>query len=163
MIFILSSLGCLNKGDNSSIQNTVLLKSIDFGSLQIKTPKNWRKLTMHGIDSYVGGITNEMDTLVFDYGNYSNNLIAGGQCKEQLYADVTVNGKVGYITKPKIKGNGFLGIYFGNIDREKFNLCTNRQSKNEDTIILIFQNITFKTSDTTRNTQVLKFAPKKCD
>jgi len=118
---------------------------------------------MRGIDSYVDGITNDRDTLEFDFGDYSNNLKDDGACEIQVHADDTINGKAGYISKPKIRGKGFLGVYFGDINGAKFNLCSRLNPKDEDTIISIFQSIRFKTSDTTRNTQLLKFVPIKCN
>ncbi|HTA84053.1 MAG TPA: hypothetical protein VK783_14010 [Bacteroidia bacterium] len=132
-------------------------KTLNYGSFKIKTPSNWNKIKLEGIDSFVGGLTNGIDTLVFDFGLYSNSLT--DDFEKQLYADDTINGKVGYITKPKIKGEGFLGVYFENIDGDKFNLC-GRDPLNEDTIMLIFQNIIFKSSDTTKNSQSLKFASR---
>lgn len=144
-------------------QSIILTKTIDFSGFQLKTPENWKTLKMRGFDSYVGGITNDRDTLEFDFGDYSNNLKDDGACEIQLYANDTINGKAGYITKPKMKGKGFLGVYFGNIDGKKFNLHTRLNPKAEDTIISILQSIRFKTSDTTRNTGILKFAPIPCN
>jgi hypothetical protein len=140
-----------------------LVQTLDFRDFQIKTPANWKKLTMRGYDSYVGGLTNNRDTLEFDFGPYSNDLIHDGACEIELYADDTINGKAGYIAKPKIKEKGFVGVYFGDIDGDKFNLYTHRNPKAEDTIIAIFRHIRFKTSDTTHNTPTLKFVARQCN
>tara|TARA_A100000171_G_scaffold35057_1_gene33554 strand:+ start:253 stop:810 length:558 start_codon:yes stop_codon:yes gene_type:complete len=45
---------------------------IDFGDFEMEVPKEWRKISLMGVDSYVGGIiTSEGDTLTFDLGWYS--------------------------------------------------------------------------------------------
>jgi hypothetical protein len=51
-------------------------KTIDFESFEITVPENWNKNIMKGTDSYVGGIiTDKNDTLFFDIGMYSNDVI----------------------------------------------------------------------------------------
>jgi len=50
-------------------------KIIDFGQFEITVPEKWNKYEKTGIDSYVGGIiTNNNDTLNFDFGMYSADL-----------------------------------------------------------------------------------------
>ena len=50
-------------------------KTIDFGQFRITVPEKWNKFESNGIDSYVGGIiTNDNDTLKFDFGRYSGDL-----------------------------------------------------------------------------------------
>jgi len=160
MIFLL--MGCFinsKSNSNKSVQGPVdSLQTLYFEGFQIKVPKDWIKLKMQGIDSYVGALTNGFDTLEFDFGQYSNDLT--DNFENQLYADDTINGKVGYITKSKNNEKTFLGLYFGDIDGQRFNLCT-PHSKNESIIISIFQTIRFKTSDTTRNSRSIKFLPKE--
>ena len=49
--------------------------TLDFGLFTIETPKSWKKIKAHGIDSYVGRIAiDNSDTLDFDLGWYSNTL-----------------------------------------------------------------------------------------
>jgi hypothetical protein len=51
-------------------------KKIDFGEFEIEVPKKWNRYDQTGTDSYVGGfITNHKDTLIFDLGRYSQDLI----------------------------------------------------------------------------------------
>lgn len=50
-------------------------KMIDFENFQITIPKYWEKIRLEGIDSNVGGfVTENNDTIIFDYGSYSNPL-----------------------------------------------------------------------------------------
>ena len=51
-------------------------KTIDFGQFKITVPEKWNKYERKGIDSYVGGIiTDKNDSLNFDFGRYSADLI----------------------------------------------------------------------------------------
>jgi len=50
----------------------------DFGAFSLKIPSSWQYIPQKGIDSYVGLIAiDSKDTLFFDYGPYSSNLISG--------------------------------------------------------------------------------------
>ncbi len=161
-IIIISFLAlCNNCTDNKREQNktkTTSIQILDFDAFQIKAPTNWYKIELKGIDSYVGGISDGIDTLVFDYGRYSSNL--SEDFEQQLYSDDTINGKVSVVTKPKIKGKANLVVYFPDIDVKRFNLYTHA-TNTQDTIISIFQSITFKTSDTTTNSRTLKFEERE--
>jgi hypothetical protein len=63
-----------------------LSQTLDFGSFRIEAPKSWKKLDVQGVDSYVGRIALETtDTLEFDLGRYSDNLVE--------FDSMKVNGK----------------------------------------------------------------------
>ena len=50
-------------------------KKEDFNVFEIEIPKTWIKIKLKGIDSNVGAIiTDENDTIFYDYGLYSNDL-----------------------------------------------------------------------------------------
>ncbi len=50
-------------------------KKMDFGPFSMEVPANWKYITARGIDSFVGKIALDAnDTLIFDYGYYSNSL-----------------------------------------------------------------------------------------
>ncbi len=158
MLFLLTACSSKNNPGNSIDKTGASFKIIDFNAFQIKAPGKWQKIKLQGIDSYVGGLTDGKDTLTFDFGQYSNDLTEDAD--KQLYSNDTINGKFGIVTKPKITGKGILGVYFNNVDGERFNLYT-FNSNNEDTIIAIFQTIKFKTSDTTINSKLLKFTSRE--
>lgn len=97
---------------------------IDLGTFSIETPSEFKYIKEQGIDSYVGLITNKIDTLYFDYGWYSNAL------DEQGFAHSydTING-VPAITVfsetngiglhlPKVKGDNKLTIFSSTISKE---------------------------------------------
>ncbi len=131
----------------------------NFGAFAIKLPADWRKIEFNGIDSYVGGITNGIDSLTFDYGWYSYSLTEENK-ESQLFATDTINGKIAYLTKPKTIGNGTIGIYIENaFKKNRFNLI-GKDIKNEELILDIFKSIKFKDSDTLRNSKRIEFREK---
>ena len=132
---------------------------IDFKAFEIKVPENWRKIELNGIDSYVGGITNGIDKLTFDYGMYSYDFNSENKAS-QLFATDTINGKVALITKPKKAGKGTLGIYIENAyNQNKFNLI-GKNINDEKTILNIFKTLKFKDSDTLKNSKKIEFSNK---
>ncbi len=56
---------------NYSFCQTVSDTTFDFKYFSLRTTKEWKIVRFRGIDSYVGGLTNGIDTLHFDYGPYS--------------------------------------------------------------------------------------------
>lgn len=65
---------------------------MDFGAFTIQTPGHWNKMILQGTDSYVGAIViDSTDTLTFDLGWYSNDLI---EYMEVIMSD----GKTYYIS-----------------------------------------------------------------
>jgi hypothetical protein len=132
---------------------------IDFKAFEVKVPENWRKIELNGIDSYVGGITNGIHTLTFDYGMYSYDFKSENKAT-QLFATDTINGKIALITKPKKAGNGTLGIYIENAYKQnKFNLI-GENIYDEKTILNIFKTLKFKDSDTLKNSKKIEFSNK---
>jgi hypothetical protein len=59
---------------NSNDENTGTLR-LDLGVFSLEVPKSWKYIHERGADSYVGRIAiDEVDTLSFDLGWYSNKL-----------------------------------------------------------------------------------------
>jgi hypothetical protein len=67
------------------------LKDLDFGVFRVKTPVDWKKVKTQGLDSYMGGLTNGMDSLWFDYGLYDVDLTNDSGYWYRVSED-TVNG-----------------------------------------------------------------------
>lgn len=131
----------------------------NFGDFSIQLPTDWKKIEFSGIDSYVGGITNGIDSLTFDYGWYSYSLNEENK-ETQLFATDTINGKIAYLTKPKTIGNGTIGIYIEKAFKDnRFNLI-GKDIKNEEMILNIFKSIKFKDSDTLLNSKEIEFSEK---
>ena len=132
-------------------------KSIEFGAFEMTIPYNWEKIKFKGIDSYVGGITNGIDSLTFDYGWYSYDFkYENGET--QLFATDTINGKITLFTKPKNIGNGTIGIYIEKaFKNNRFNLI-GHNINNENEILGIFKSIKFKDSNTKINSKKIEFS-----
>jgi hypothetical protein len=55
----------------SQIHSKRQFKTIQFEEFVIEVPLSWQKVNLQGIDSFVGGVSDGEDTLVYDYGTYS--------------------------------------------------------------------------------------------
>jgi len=130
-------------------------QKLDFRSFSLLAPTNWKKITLEGIDSYVGGLTNGKDSLIFDFGRYSAE-ITDEEKGNHLYAGDTVNGLYAIIPIPKNAGSGRIAIYFPKVRGEdKFNLM-GWNIASTDSVLQIFKSIRFKNSDTTKNSQLTR-------
>jgi len=126
--------------------------TIDFGPFTIYAPAGWHEVSLQGIDSYVGRLTNEVDTLTFDYGWYSYDL-GREDPFTHLFALDTINGKIATVIKPKITGQGTIGIYIVDAYKNnRFNLIGSN-IQDEQTIWKIFKSIQFPDSDTIINSE----------
>ena len=98
----------------SCSSNSEQTKVLDFKSFQITVPQSWDAIEFDGIDSQIGGIAiDQADTVVFDYGYYSDDL----QNVEELnnYDYIEVDGYHAKIVIPKNSGAGITGIYIDSL------------------------------------------------
>lgn len=64
-------------GNNQSNDGTKLL---DYKYFTIRVPESWKRVNARGIDSFVGEIHIDSNTIInFDLGWYSNNLVEGSE------------------------------------------------------------------------------------
>ncbi|TWI81672.1 cytochrome c [Lacibacter cauensis] len=144
-----------------STNRTAEWHTLDYGVFQLKAPSDWKKFKRQGIDSYVGGLTNEIDSLWFDYGWYSYDLGDEDPLKHKSGVD-TVNGLPANIVVPITPGEGTIGMYIRVNRKDKFSI-RGYDIKQTDTILNIFNSIVFKESDTSKkrilNTANLKEQP----
>nr|WP_295867600.1 cytochrome c [uncultured Chitinophaga sp.] len=119
-------------------------KTIDYGPFKLKSPPEWKQVKLHGIDSYVGGLTNGKDTLTFDYGWYSPHVDvdSSGAWKED-----TVNGLAAIVG---ISGNDVQMEIHLKDPKDRF-FISGRTLKDVPTALRIFKTIYFPYSDTTVN------------
>jgi hypothetical protein len=122
---------------------------LDFGLFKIKTPNGWTEIEKKGIDSYIGGLTNGTDTLLFDYGWYSPD-IGDEDPKKHKFGQDTINGLIARLVVPIASGDGYIRMYIPVNRDDKFSI-TGYNIQNTDTILKIFNSIVFKESDTTVN------------
>lgn len=65
------------------------IKKVKFDGFTIEVPRKWKKIKLKGTDSYVGGIvTEDKDSIIFDYGLYSNSLDINQPIKDSIFWDV---------------------------------------------------------------------------
>lgn len=69
---IIFAFACTDKKSEPPVSTT---KTLDFKKFTIEVPNHWTTVEIQGTDSYVRQIAvGQGDTLVFDYGYYSNSL-----------------------------------------------------------------------------------------
>lgn len=138
-LLIIVMVGCKNSIDLPDETRTDG-ETISFNGFSLKAPPNWYGFTLQGIDSQVGGVTNSVDTLYFDFGWYSYDF---SDLQSTLYTKtkVKINGKEALIVKPKQPGQGIIGIYIKLEGYDRFNLCG--VSKNEDEVLHICKTVKF--------------------
>jgi hypothetical protein len=134
--------GCTN--------NTTGWHTIDFNTFKLKAPRGWKKFVEHGVDSYVGGLTNGKDSLWFDYGWYSAEIDEAGAATH-LYAQDTINGLIATIQIPKTDGEGFIRLNIPHVNSTDGFSFGGHNIKQTDSILKIFKSLVFKESDTTKN------------
>lgn len=151
-VIIILTIGFVSCGQNKT-QNW---KSLDFGSFKLTTPNTWKIVKFKGIDSYVGGLTNGKDTLFFDYGWYSPNVVDTDFKTHKLAVD-TVNGLLADIVIPNEDGKGSIGMSISHFkdEQDKFFIGGTNIS-GTDTILQIFKSLKFPESDTTKNSTLTK-------
>ncbi len=144
-ILILLAISCKTK--------TNKWQTLDFGDFKISAPPDWTKYKKQGIDSYVGGLTNGKDSLWFDFGWYSAE-IKDDEAAKHLYGQDTINGLIGIIQIPKTDGKGSIRLSIPKVsDKDKFNLG-GYNIEGTEIILKIFKSVTFKNSDTTKNSSL---------
>ena len=124
-------------------------RTLDFGSFKLKTPSSWTEIERKGIDSYVGGLTDGKDTLLFDYGWYSPD-IGDEDPKRHKFGQDTINGLIAKLVIPITPGDGYIRMYILVNRDDKFSI-SGHNIQSTDTILKIFKSIVFKESDTTIN------------
>jgi hypothetical protein len=124
-------------------------QTLNFGSFKLKAPNGWVKFERTGIDSYVGGLTNDQDSLFFDYGWYSPEIGDEDPSKHKFGVD-TINGLTAMLAIPLTAGEGFIRMYINVNGSNKFSI-SGYNIQSTDTILKIYKSIIFKESDTTKN------------
>lgn len=149
-VFLFLSLICVVSCKNSKTNEWKVLEFVYF---TIEAPEPWEKVNLQGIDSYVGGLTNQHDTLIFDYGWYSPDIVDITLKENNKTALDTINGLIAYVVVPKQEGRGRIGLSIPkfNDPNDKFILFGDDIESNTGDILRMFKSLTFKESDTTKN------------
>lgn len=110
-------------------------KTISYENFTIDVPKDWKKIKLKGIDSDIGGLlTSKKDTLIYDYGKYSWNLINDDIIIENTNYDsiiksldqsifIEIDCYKTKLFKPNKHNNYLIGIYIDSLkDGGSFNM-----------------------------------------
>jgi hypothetical protein len=125
---------------------TAVWHTIDLEVFTVDTPIEYRYLPLQGIDSFVGRITNSSDTLIFDYGWYSDDFAS---LDTALYtrSEISIAGKKAQLVQPRQLGKGLIGVYFPEVGGKNCFSMAAFGSTDTATATKIFQSIRFR--DTT--------------
>ena len=127
---------------------------LEFKVFTINTPPNWTIIKEKGIDSYVGGLTNGVDSLYFDYGWYSAEVGEEDPLKHKFAMD-TVNGKIASIVIPKEEAKGQIAMSILKLkDKNNKFIIGGTNVSNTNLILKIFKSIRFEDSDTSKNSNL---------
>lgn len=117
------------------------LKDLNFQSFTLTAPNNWKAFTQVGFDSQVGGITNGLDTLFYDYGWYSYNFSKETAATHYRQSRVLDN-RPALLVIPKVQGQGLTGAYLEVDQMNKLSMFS--RSPSEDTLVKIIETVKFK-------------------
>ena len=88
---------------NDISDDLIISKTLDFNVFTLKTPEEWARFDQQGIDTFIGGLTNNVDTLYFDYGKLSflslDDITANSETIS--FENRTINGYNSKIVKEK--------------------------------------------------------------
>ena len=114
---------------------------LDLKTFRVEVPDTWKDVPGVGYDSQVGQLTNGSDVLAYDYGWYSYRL-QNETSATHLRTVTTIDGRPALIARPKKRGQGTIGLFVEVDDLNRLSL-TGRDSRDEATIIRIFQSVKF--------------------
>lgn len=68
-------------------------KKVNFEGFSIEIPVKWKQIKLKGVDSYVGGfITQQKDSIIFDFGFYLNSLDTHQKIRDSLFTELIEKG-----------------------------------------------------------------------
>lgn len=115
---------------------------IDAGPFFIEAPRSYQLYRLMGFDSSLGGITNQTDTIQFEFGWYSNSLI--GYSKENYIINQEMINGYSYRIVQKKGGEGYTAAYTEKprSSNELWIGCVDCQNQSE--VIRMFKTIRLK-------------------
>ena len=133
--------------EEAVIQDSDAWKTINTGEFAVDVPENWMFNRLPGIDSHVGLLTNKKDSLVFDYGLYSNKLEVD-TAKYDIHFE-TIHGRNAKIVKSSLPGETPFGMYIDSVNvnpigKESFTINqVNARPMEEAKVLRVFRSIRF--------------------
>ncbi len=137
--------------NNSSEQNPELTKELDILSFTVNTPDDWDWQQDQGIDTFIGRITNNTETIFFDMGLLSFGELENVVEDERTlsFQNLTIDGVSAKIVKERThegdnSGETRLSAYIDAGDRVHLNRLFVFDPKDEELILDIFKSHKFK-------------------
>ncbi len=99
VIFIMTLTSC-DSDDRYTIENA---KTLDLQSFTLQVPQDWTSFPLQGTDTYYGGLTNQVDTLYFDFGYLSFGSLDNIEQNDETlsFQRLLINGVDAKIVKEK--------------------------------------------------------------
>lgn len=120
---------------------------INFGPFSMIVPKEYVILRMTRLyDSYLGGITNGKDSIMFDYGWYSYDLRNDGNVIRD-----TINGQIAYLKRYKNSNDESFSLGFYNFHKENKLIVYSENTNNQSESLEILKSIVIKGSPSNVN------------
>ena len=136
------------KGDSSKT------KILRFQNFEVTVPGDWHTYTWELADYEEHGITNEIDSVWYEYNPMSKSAFLVSKTQGQLYAADTVNAFLAYISIPDSATLGFTRLLIPNIDNGYELRMSGYSVRDVKTALKIFKSVRVARSDTTKNPQL---------
>ena len=106
---------CCTKQDDEPVemQDSANWKTIVEDNITVEVPENWTLRRLPATDSYYGLLTNKKDSLIFDYGEYSNNLDVDTTLYKVHFE--MIDGKAAKIIKSNLPGETHFGMHIDSV------------------------------------------------
>lgn len=131
-------------------KNNTQKQILDFGCFRLTTPPGWKILKEKGTDSYVGGLTNSIDTLWFDYGMYDVGFDEIDEHTVRIAED-TVNGLPATIIKAAIAGKALVSMHILKAGERNQYTIWGLNLRDTKAVLQIYKSLVFPFSDTLKN------------
>ena len=136
------------KGDSNKT------KILRFQNFEVTVPGDWRRYTWELADYEEHGITNEIDSIWYEYNVISKSPFIVSERQGQLYMADTVNGFLAFISIPDSATVGFTRLLIPNIGNGYELQMSGYIVRDVKTVLRIFKSVRVAGSDTTKNPQL---------
>lgn len=149
ILILLFLTSCLKK-------ENISLKKFEIGQVKFEYSSEWKLTEKQGIDSYFSYLSKDDDTIYITYGMY-NPKIYKEKIKDNLFKQITIDGKEAILEISKNRYGGFTSMYIPKTDSAVGFYMFNKKGNIQE-VLDIFK--TIKLGKSIRKTQ-LKFNSKE--
>jgi len=139
MAMLMMVLTSCDSDDNYTIENP---KTLDLQSFTLQVPQDWTSFPLQGTDTYYGGLTNQVDTLYFDFGYLSFGSLDNIESNDETlsFQTLKINGVDAKIVKEKRAEEAEIrySVFLDKRDNERLNWIFGYGVSDEKLIKAIF-------------------------